>query len=407
QLVILGTGWGGFALLKNIDKRKYDVVVVSPRNHFLFTPLLPSTTVGTLEFRSIIDPIRNHGFRDEKHFHLAEAEDIEFKRKIISCRSALQPSLTYELKYNKLAICVGAVPNTFGVPGVYEHAYFLKEIADARAIRHRILRNFELSTESVIKDEDRKRLLHTVIVGGGPTGVEFGAELYDFIIQDVAKIFPSLQNMVHVTLVESREILPSFDDRLRAHAEKKIGKRERMKLLRGTVAEVNHDGIKLTDGTNIQCGLTVWSAGLAPRELTTRLDLPKTKQGQVIVDNYLHTIKQDVEGVYALGDCSYLQSTPLPCTAQVAEREGKYLAKVLSSSQSAPKPFFFKSLGMLAYVGEQDSLTDLPYVKWQGFKSWILWHLAYTTRLGSWRLRMQVPIDWFKTFIYGRDISRF
>lgn len=126
QLVILGTGWSGFALLKNIDKRKYDVIVVSPRNHFLFTPLLPSTTVGTLEFRSIIDPIRNHGFRDEKHFHLAQAIDVDFHSKLLKCRSTLEPSLTYQIKYDKLAICVGAVPNTFGVPGVRQHAYFLK-----------------------------------------------------------------------------------------------------------------------------------------------------------------------------------------------------------------------------------------------------------------------------------------
>ena len=126
QLVILGTGWGGFALLKNIDKRKYDVIVVSPRNHFLFTPLLPSTTVGTLEFRSIIDPIRNHGFRDEKHFHLAEATDVDFQTKTLQCRSILEPSLTYQINYDKLAICVGAMPNTFGVPGVRQHAYFLK-----------------------------------------------------------------------------------------------------------------------------------------------------------------------------------------------------------------------------------------------------------------------------------------
>ena len=69
KLIILGTGWAGYSLLKHVNKKLFDVVVVSPRNHFLFTPLLASTTVGTLEFRSIIEPIRNHGFRDERDFH--------------------------------------------------------------------------------------------------------------------------------------------------------------------------------------------------------------------------------------------------------------------------------------------------------------------------------------------------
>ncbi|XP_041456726.1 external NADH-ubiquinone oxidoreductase 1, mitochondrial-like [Lytechinus variegatus] len=81
KLVILGTGWGSYSVLKNIDKSLYDVVVVSPRNHFLFTPLLASTTVGTLEFRSIIEPVRNTGFRQSDHFHLAEAVKLDTKKK--------------------------------------------------------------------------------------------------------------------------------------------------------------------------------------------------------------------------------------------------------------------------------------------------------------------------------------
>ena len=76
RLVILGTGWGSYSVLKHINKKLFDVIVISPRNHFLFTPLLCSTTVGTLEFRSIIEPIRNTGFRDEHHFQLAEASMI-------------------------------------------------------------------------------------------------------------------------------------------------------------------------------------------------------------------------------------------------------------------------------------------------------------------------------------------
>lgn len=125
--MILGTGWGGYSLLKNVDRRKYDVVVVSPRNHFLFTPLLASTTVGTLEFRSIIEPVRyGWQFRDERDFHLSEAEQLDFEEKTVWCRSVLDQSNRYPLKYDKLIIAVGAVSNTFGVPGVREHSFFLK-----------------------------------------------------------------------------------------------------------------------------------------------------------------------------------------------------------------------------------------------------------------------------------------
>jgi len=126
RLIILGTGWAGYSLLKHINKKLFDVVVVSPRNHFLFTPLLASTTVGTLEFRSIIEPIRNHGFRDERHFHLSRAVGLDMQRRIISCQSQLDSTRQYNLSYDRLVIAVGALSNTFGVPGVEKHAFFLK-----------------------------------------------------------------------------------------------------------------------------------------------------------------------------------------------------------------------------------------------------------------------------------------
>ena len=138
QLVIIGTGWGGYSVLRNVDKKLFDVTVISPRNHFLFTPLLASTTVGTLEFRSIIEPVRNAGFRDEKHFHLAEATGVDVHRNVVKCRNALDANniREYEVKYDQLIIACGAVPNTFGTPGVYEHAFFLKVNTEAWCLRH-------------------------------------------------------------------------------------------------------------------------------------------------------------------------------------------------------------------------------------------------------------------------------
>ncbi len=117
--------------------------------------------------------------------------------------------------------------------------------------------------------------------------------------------------------------------------------------------------------------------------------------------------------MFAIGDCSYIEQAPLPCTAQVAEREGRYLAKALVSyadgKDDAVEPFSWTKLGMLAYIGEYDALADLPFKggKLTGFKTWFLWRSAYLTRLGSWRLRMQVPFDWTRTFLFGRDISKF
>ena len=409
KLVILGTGWSSYALVKTIDKKKYDVIVVSPRNHFLFTPLLASTTVGTLEFRSIIEPIRNTKFRSSDHFHLSHAIELDMKAQVLHCQSLLKQDHKYDMTYDKLVIGVGALSNTFGIPGVKEHAFFLKEVSDARAIRNRLLSNFELALQPGIPPDERKRLLHVVIVGGGPTGVEFGAELYDFVEQDVSRLYKSEEKDVRVTLVEANHILASFDARLRKFAEKKILQRDRMELLQASVQEVDADGVTLTDGTRIPSNLVVWSTGLAPSQFIQKADLPKNPRGQLVTDRYMRVAGHSDGSLFAIGDCADIEDYSLPCTAQVAEREGRYLAQLLGSNKPIEenKPFDFKSKGMLAYIGRYEALTDTPDVKIQGVPSWFLWRSAYLTRLGSWRLRMQVPMDWSKTLMYGRDVSRF
>lgn len=409
KLVILGTGWGSYSVLKSIDKSLYDVVVVSPRNHFLFTPLLASTTVGTLEFRSIIEPVRNTGFRQSDHFHLAEAVRLDAKNKIVTCQSAVDRSTQYDLEYDKLVIGVGAISNTFGVPGVSEHALFLKEVADARVIRNRILNNFELALHPNITEEDKRRLLHIVIVGGGPTGVEFGAELHDFVREDVSRLYKEEQRFVQVSLIEGRKVLGAFNQKLQQYAVKKIRARKQMELIVANVNSVEANGVTLTDGRVIPCGLVVWSTGLAPRPFTETLDLPKNAQGQLETDERLRIAAVEDSSVYALGDCADIIGNPLPCTGQVAEKQGRYLAKLLAHRgpmEDVP-PYVYKGFGMLAYLGDYQALTETPALKTQGFSSWLLWRSAYLTRLGSWRLRMQVPVDWTKTLLFGRDISRF
>ncbi|KAK3776038.1 hypothetical protein RRG08_044422 [Elysia crispata] len=408
MLLILGTGWGSYSVFKTIDKKLYDVMVVSPRNHFLFTPLLASTTVGTLEFRSIIEPVRNAGFRESGHFHLSYATGLDSKKQELFCTSVLDSDLKYSIPYDKLVIGVGALTNTFGVPGVAEYAFFLKEIADARRIRNRILSNFELALQPNNDLSENARLLHVVIVGGGPTGVEFGAELYDFIEQDVARLYKKMQGQVKVTLVESNKILSAFDERLQAYAEKKLKERKGFEMKQSSVVEVTKDMVRLSDGTIIPCGLVVWSTGLAPRDFTASLDFPKNKMGQILTDRYLR-VKDDSSGnIFALGDCADIEDMSLPCTAQVAEREGRFLSQFLNSGcdEKICKPFSFQSMGMLAYIGRYEALTDTPQMKIKGVPSWFLWRSAYLTRLGSWRLRMQVPLDWLKTLLFGRDISR-
>lgn len=412
RLVILGTGWGSFSVLRNLKKSLYEVTVVSPRNYFLFTPLLTGTTVGTLEFRSIIEPIRKSRFRPQSHnFHMVRATGWDMRNQIVQCRSLLSPDTEYPLQYDKLVIGVGMLPNTFNIPGVKEHTFFLKEVSDARKIRNRLIHNFELSVKPGISEEEKRRLLHIVIVGGGPTGVEFGAELYDFLQEDISRLFNQRKSDVRVTLIEGKQILGAFDPGLQKYAEDKIKARENFRLVTDTVSEVRHNGVLLSNGNFIPCGLVVWSAGLAPNEFTNSLpDTFKNRQGQIITDDYLRVIADDSQNSYALGDCATIPTQPLPATAQVANRQGIYLAQALNFEGSGKGlydvPFKHVGRGMLVYIGGYRALSDLPEFKLKGFLSWFLWRSTYLSQLASWRLKVQVPMDWLKTILFGRDTSR-
>ncbi len=405
KLIILGTGFSSFSLVKDIDTELSEVVIVSPRNHFLFTPLLPSTTVGTIEFRSIIEPVRTA--RTNIQFYQAACTGVDPERQIIHCEGALDKN-PFQLEYDRLVIAVGAVSNTYGIPGVLEHALFLKELADARAIRQRIIECFERASTPGLSEEERRRLLHFVVVGGGPTGVEFAAEMHDFLTEDLHKWFPQLANEVRITLLEAmKQILGSFDTRLSGYAMK-IFQRQRIEIRTGSpVREVKETTVILHDGTEIPFGLVVWSTGLGPTSLVHSLRFPKDKASRLITDE--HFCVKNTRNIYAMGDCATIEGQNLPATAQVAQQQGRYLARTLNRmAKGKPlKPFRYHHMGMLAYIGSKRALADLPGVKGRGFSAWLFWRSAYLTRLVSLKNKILVLFDWFKTSIFGRDISRF
>jgi len=404
-LVILGTGFASFSLVRMIDVERYEVVIVSPRNHFLFTPLLPSTTVGTVEFRSIIEPIRT-ARRGIKYYQAACAGiDVDSNR--IECESVFEAE-RFTLTYDLLVIGVGALSNTFNIPGVEQNALFLKELADARAIRSRISDCFEQASQPGRTNLEMEALLHFVVVGGGPTGVEFAGEMHDFVAEDLSKWFPDLMPLVRITLLEATgEILTSFDEKLSQYAMKHL-KRARIHVrTHSFVKEVLPDRVVLADGEEIPCGLVVWSTGIGPTRVVRESSLPRNKQGRIQTDKTF--LVSGTTKVYAIGDCASVEGESLAPTAQVAQQEGEYLARRLNqiARKREPKDFEYHHRGMLAYLGGNRAIADTQNLKARGFTTWLLWRSIYLTKLVSFKNKILVLSDWLQTFIFGRDISRF
>ncbi|KAH9923063.1 pyridine nucleotide-disulfide oxidoreductase-domain-containing protein [Fomitopsis serialis] len=419
HLIILGSGWGGYELLRGIDKKRWHVTVVSPNNYFNFTPLLASCCVGTLEFRSAIEP----------NAYQAWCDHIDFKNKTLTCMPATPPlafhtpspsststpptpsappapspsaenaphkaanerlgarnpgTAPFTLRYDRLVVAVGAYNNTFSVPGVKENAYFLKDVRDARAIRARILECFEQAHQPTITDDDRRRLLHFCIVGGGPTGVEFAAELHDLLHTEVQRHFPGLHRFARISLYDvAPTILGSFDQGLQSFATQKF-QREGIRLLTTHhVERVEPGKMYVKEQGEVYFGLLVWSTGLAPNPLVesiTEIERdPKTKR-------YNHG--QPDPNVWALGDAAMIKEMPLPATAKA-----KYLWKklnALAKDRPAADPFRFHNAGSLAYIGDWQAVYDRTRTekakgKEAGRFAWLLWRSAYFTMTLSWK----------------------
>jgi NADH:ubiquinone reductase (non-electrogenic) len=404
NLVVLGTGFGGFSCLKEVDFNIYDVTVVSPRNHFLFTPLLPSTTVGTIEFRSIIEPIRN--IRKAK-FVQAICTGIDKNSKRLTCSDS-DTGKQFSLDFDYLVISVGEITNTYGIDGVVKYAYFLKEAADARRIRTKVIDCFENASLPGITEDEKKSFMRFVVCGGGPTGVEFAAELHDFVEEDVAKKYPGLDCDIEVILIEAGDkLLNTFDEKLSEYTLK-IFKRQKINVkTRSYVTKVTEKEIYMNDGEHFTYGLLVWATGNTASRLILESDLPKDKRNKLIIDHYLRLAEND--SIYAIGDCSEIPEEPFPVTAQTAQSQGKYVGKLLNriSRGKQTKPFKYKDLGMLAYVGGNKALANLKQYKGSGFVTWLFWRSVYLTKLVSLKNKILVLFDWFKTFVFGRDVSNF
>ncbi|KAJ1822937.1 hypothetical protein LPJ56_000481 [Coemansia sp. RSA 2599] len=318
RLVILGSGWGAVSILKTIDKDAYDVTVVSPNNYFIFTPLLPSVTVGTVEFRSVLEPIRRIIKRIRGSYIEAAAVDIDFEKKYVLVEKPGEGRVW--VPYDRLVVGVGAQSITHGAKGL-EYCHKLKTITDARSMRQHIMANFEKAALPTTPADEKQRLLTFVVCGGGPTGCEFAAELYDFLAEDLKHYFSkTIQDMVQVVIVQSQDhILNMMDSVISEFAESEFGRRNITVLTNSRVQQITEKSLiyttKHADGTvdqhEIPQGFVLWSTGISLTPFTRLLcdKLPETQKNRhaITVDCRLRVKGIDDGSVYALGDCATVE----------------------------------------------------------------------------------------------------
>ncbi|PWN40104.1 FAD/NAD(P)-binding domain-containing protein [Ceraceosorus guamensis] len=453
-IVVLGSGWGATALLKEIDNLEYNVIVISKENYFLYTPLLPQVTVGTVSPRSIAQPTRHNTRYKTREVQVLEAEatKINVKDKTVTFEDrnseiygANNGSET-TVKYDYLVVAVGSQNQTFNIPGIKEHAFFLKELQDASKIRQRIMDLIEKASLVGQSDEEMDRLLHICVVGGGPTGVEAAAEMHDFV-DDLSKWYPAVANRVRVTLVEALpQILPAFSKGLVEYTESTFKSNKIDILAKHMVKGLDEKSVTMQgpEGiVNLPCGMLIWAAGNTSRpisrDLQAQLKETQTERRGLKVDEQLRLIGAE-DSIFAVGDATATQWAP---TAQAASQQGSYIAKIFAqlahADQLAQKasealragrpsdeveklqkradraaklpPFKFTNNGSLAYIGGERAIADVPLsngasISASGTATYLFWRSAYLSMLFSLRNRTQVAADWVKVWLFGRDITR-
>lgn len=322
RVVVLGSGWAATSFIKAWDESlsdKYELVLVSPRNYFVYTPLLPAMCAGTVEERSIVEPVRSVLKNKGRFFEAKCNEILPEEKSIVACfpEDAGFPEACFKLPYDILVLSVGCVNNTFGIQGVEEHTTFFKTVEDASKLRLRVSECFERAALPATSKEEREKLLSIVIVGGGPTGVEVAAELYDLIENDLSKLYPDIVKHVKIRVVELMDHVLSTYDRAISNYTAEIFKRNGIDLvLNSRVQSVSFDRVTTVDKngteTEIPFGACVWATGIAMNPLIKDLQavLPEGTQTHfrsIVTDEYLRVRGAPDGSMFALGDAATIE----------------------------------------------------------------------------------------------------
>ena len=407
RIIIVGGGFGGLAAAKALSNTPAQVILIDRSNHHLFQPLLYQVATSVLSPNQIGSPIRAI-LKNQKNTTviLGEVVGVDKERKCVIVTNADREEVP--VTYDYLILATGVTHSYFGHNEFEEFAPGLKSLADAVAVRNKVLGAFEQAEA----EEDPSRhgeLLTFVLVGGGPTGVEMAGAIAVLVRSTLKSEFRRIDPAsARIVLVDrAPRVLSAFSEDLSRATKRRLENLSVEVRVGQSVDLIDAEGVVVA-GERIVSKTVIWTAGVAPSPVGKWLNAKTDRAGRVLIESNLHVA--GYPEIFVVGDTASLaqNGTPLPGVAQVAMQQGRYAGKVIHSrivGSREPGPFSYFDKGSMAVVGKGFAVLQSGKVHISGLVAWLAWAAVHLQFLGQSNLRVSVFLQWVWTYLTGQTGS--
>lgn len=397
RLVVLGGGFAGLSLAKNIDKRQWDVTIVDRHNYHSFPPLFYQVASSELEPSGITFPLRRE-MRARRvrgcRFRMGNVSSIDVRRRVVVTEFE-------EIPYDKVVIAMGTTNNYFGMEGLEDRVYTLKSVPQAIRCRNHVLERLERA--ALMPDGPRRRAMLTfAVVGGGPTGVEIAGALGEMKRYVIIREYPTISpDDVRVVLFEgSDKLLRTMSEKSSADALRQLNELMVEVRLGKTMQKYEDGRITFADGEELETQTLIWTAGVTGEPVTlTGTTVQAGRGGRFTVDEYNRVTGLD--DVYAIGDIAMHADERFPhgCPqlAQPAIQQGRTLARNLNEPDRR-RAFDYKDKGSMATVGRNRAVVDMGRLHLSGLLAWLAWMWIHLVTLLGMRNKAVVLLNWIWSY---------
>ncbi len=408
KIVIMGGGFAGVkcakTLSKKLDLKKNEIILFNKENHMVFHPLLAEVVGGSLDPDPVTTPLRQ--MLPHVRCRTEEVHSIDLEKQTVSYENN---NFTYDkLDYDYIVICCGSAVNLSIIPGMQDHAFPIKTVGDAIALRVQVIEQLEkaeVEEDPIVK----KHLLSFIIIGGGFSGVEVAGEIND-LVRGSNRFYKNIDEKdVTVTVIHGQDqILPEVSPSLRDFAQKKMEKAGVTFVLGTNASFVTNKGVGYGENRMVKGSTVVGAVGNTMPPVINRLNAEK-ERGRILNEPDMRIKGQT--NAWAIGDCAWTinsyDNNPCPPTGQFAERQGNQTAlniiRVMKGEET--KPFIFKPIGLLCSIGGNNAVAEIKGIRISGFIAWFMWRGIYLSKLPKFSKKVKVGLDWGWDIFFARDLA--